>query len=71
MIGTITHLFCIYLFQVDTFIKHFNKHFYGIYYQLANKTRNLLFAKQLPIYIIYGHRTIIGFVGFVDNLLNQ
>jgi hypothetical protein len=35
-----------------------------ICYQLANKTRNLLFAKQLLIYIIYG-------VGFVANLLNR
>jgi hypothetical protein len=31
----------------------------------ANKTRNVL------IYIIYGDRTIIGFVGFVANLLNR
>jgi hypothetical protein len=34
--------------------------------QLANKTRNLLFAIQLLIYIIYGDRTIIGFVGLLD-----
>jgi hypothetical protein len=26
---------------------------------------------QLLIYIIYGGRTIIGFVGFVANLLNR
>jgi hypothetical protein len=32
---------------------------------------NLLFAIQLLIYIIYGDRTIIGFVGFVANLLNR
>jgi hypothetical protein len=25
---------------------------------------------QLLIYIIYGDRTIVGFVGFADNLLN-
>jgi hypothetical protein len=37
----------------------------------VNKTRNLLFAIQLLIYIIYGDRTIMGFVGFVANLLNR
>jgi hypothetical protein len=30
-----------------------------------------IFAIQLLIYIIYGDRTIIGFVGFVANLLNR
>jgi hypothetical protein len=45
--------------------------FFNICYQFANKTRNLLFAMQLLIYIIYGDRTIIGFVGFVANLLNS
>jgi hypothetical protein len=30
-----------------------------------------LFAIHLLIYIIYGDRTIIGFVGFVANLLNK
>jgi hypothetical protein len=39
-----------------------------ICYQLVNKTRNLLFAIQLLIYIICGDRTIIG---FLDNLLNR
>jgi hypothetical protein len=47
--------------------KNINNFFYSICYQLANKTRNL----QLLIYIIYGDRTIIGFVGFVANLLNS
>jgi hypothetical protein len=42
-----------------------------ICYQLANKTRNLLFAIHLLIYIIYGDRTIIGLVSFVANLLNR
>jgi hypothetical protein len=37
----------------------------------TNKIRNLLFAIQLLIYIIYSERTIIGFVGFVANLLNR
>jgi hypothetical protein len=41
-----------------------------ISYQLVNKTRNLLFPIELLIYIIYCDRTIIGFVGFVTNLLN-
>jgi hypothetical protein len=31
-----------------------------ISYQIVNKTRNLLFAIQLLIYIIYDDRTIIG-----------
>jgi hypothetical protein len=39
IIGIITNLCCIYLFQID----------------------------KLLIYIIYGDRTIIGFVGFVVN----
>jgi hypothetical protein len=38
---------------------------------VKNKTRNLLFAIQLFIYIIYGNRTMISFVGFVANLLNR
>jgi hypothetical protein len=38
-------------------------------YQLANKTGNLLFVLQLLMYIIYGDRTIVGFV--VANLLNR
>jgi hypothetical protein len=45
-----------------------NNFFYNICDQLANKTRNLLFAIHLLIYIIYG---IIGFVGLVANLLNR
>jgi hypothetical protein len=43
----------------------------SICYQLANKTRNFQFATQLLIYIIYGVRTIISFVGFVASLLNR
>jgi hypothetical protein len=42
--------------------------------ELGNKTRNLLFAIQLPIYIIIIHiydKTIIGFVGLVVNSLNR
>jgi hypothetical protein len=35
------------------------------FYQFATKTRNLLFAIQLLIYIIYDDRTIIGFVGLL------
>jgi hypothetical protein len=35
---------------------------YSIFYQLANKTRNLLFAIQLLVYIIYGDRTIIAII---------
>jgi hypothetical protein len=50
-----------YIF-INTYLLTF---FYSICYQLANKTRNLL------IYIIYGDRTIIGFVGFVANLLKK
>jgi hypothetical protein len=42
-----------------------------ICYELANKNRNLLFAIHLLIYIIYGDRAIIGFVGFLANLLNK
>jgi hypothetical protein len=45
--------------------------FYSIFYRFVNKTRNLLFIIQLVIYIIYGDITIIGFVGFVANLLNR
>jgi hypothetical protein len=49
-----------------------NNFFNIIFYQLANKTRNLLFAIQLLIYVIYGDRTnIIGWVGFVVNILNR
>jgi hypothetical protein len=38
--------------------------FYSIFYQLANKTRNLLFAIHLLILIItiYGDRTIIAII---------
>jgi hypothetical protein len=65
VIGKITNLFCIYLFQK---LIHINNFFVvGICYQFANKTRNLL----LLIYIIYGGRTIIGFVGFVTKLLKR
>jgi hypothetical protein len=42
--------------------------------EFGNKTRNLLFAIQLPIYVIIIHiydKTIIGFVGLVVNLLNK
>jgi hypothetical protein len=42
--------------------------------EFGNKTRNLLFAIQLPIYVIIIHiydKTIIGFVGLVVNLLNR
>jgi hypothetical protein len=47
IVGKITNLFCIYLFQID------NNFFYSTYlfYQLANKTRNLLFAMQLDSYL--------------------
>jgi hypothetical protein len=48
---------------------------YTIFYQLANKTRNLLHIcstiTYVNIYIIYGERAIIGFVGLVVNLLNR
>jgi hypothetical protein len=59
-----------YLFQTDTFINMY-VFFIAFFYQLANKTRNLLSAIQLFIYIIYGNRTNIGFVGLVVNLLNR
>jgi hypothetical protein len=36
--------------------------FYSIFYQLANKTRNLLFSIQLLIYLIYGDRKIIAII---------
>jgi hypothetical protein len=68
IIGIITNLCCIYLFQIYKFINTYI--LLTIFLYLANKTRNLLFARQLLIYIIYGDRTIIGFVGFVANLLN-
>jgi hypothetical protein len=71
IIGKITDLLCIYLFQIHNLLIHINYIFYSIFYQLANQTRNLLFAIQLLIYIIYGDKTIIGFVGFVANLLNR
>jgi hypothetical protein len=70
----ITNLFCIYLFQIHKFINTYILTFcfiVSICYQVANKTRNLLFAIQLLIYIIYGDRTIISFVGFVAKLLNR
>jgi hypothetical protein len=57
--------------RADAHSGHYNNFFYSICYQLVNKTRNLLFAMQLLIYIIYGGRTIIGFVGFIANLLNR
>jgi hypothetical protein len=56
--------------QINVLI-HINNFFNTICYQLANKTRNLLLAKQLLIYIIYDDKTTIGFVGFVANLLNR
>jgi hypothetical protein len=53
IIGKSTNLFCIYFFQIDTFISTYVLIiFYSIFYQLTNKTRNLLFAIQLLIYII-------------------
>jgi hypothetical protein len=49
IIAKITNLFCIYLFQADTFINNF---LYSIFYQLANKTRNLLHTYlQLHTYL--------------------
>jgi hypothetical protein len=62
---------CIYHFQIDKFISTLIIFFNSICYQLTNKTRNLLFAIQLFIYISSGDRTIIGFVGLVVNLLNR
>jgi hypothetical protein len=63
---------CIYHFQIHTFIStYYVTIFNSICYQLATKTRNLLFAIQLLIYIINGDRTTIGFVGLVVNLLNR
>jgi hypothetical protein len=54
---------------------HIKNFLYSICYQLANKTRNLLHMyfqyNYILIYIIYGDRTIFGFVGFVANLLNR
>jgi hypothetical protein len=57
------------IYFVSTFSKYVDKFiktyiltiFYSICdYELVNKTRYLLFAIQLLIYIIYGDRTIIG-----------
>jgi hypothetical protein len=62
IIGKLTNLICIYFFQIDKFI---NTYVLTIFCQ---QTRNLLFAIQLLVYIIYSDRTIIGFVA---NLLNR
>jgi hypothetical protein len=52
IIGKITNLFCIYLFQIDKFVnKYVLTIFCGICYPVANKTRNLLFAIQLCTYL--------------------
>jgi hypothetical protein len=69
-----TSLQTLQIYFASTFFRliHINNFFFSsIRYQLANTIRNLLFAIQLLIYIIYGDRTIIGFVGFVANLLNR
>jgi hypothetical protein len=54
----------LHLDYTDTFINmYILTVFYSIFYQLANKTRNLLFAIQLLILIIiYGDRTIIAII---------
>jgi hypothetical protein len=45
--------------------------FLNIYIHIIVDISYHSFAIQLLIYIIYGDRTIIGFVGFVANLLNR
>jgi hypothetical protein len=48
--------------QIHSLI-HINNFFINkIFYLRANKTRSLLFAIQLLIYIIYGDRTIIAII---------
>jgi hypothetical protein len=49
--------------------RHFLAEVHIEFFKLLNKSRFFLFAIQLLI--VYGDRTIIGFVGFVDNLLNR
>jgi hypothetical protein len=73
IIGKITNLFCIYLFQIHTLLIH-NINIFFIVFVISLPTKlqtYYVFATQLLIYIIYGDRTIIGFVGFVANLLNR
>jgi hypothetical protein len=53
------------VYFVSIFFKYVHIYYILINIFFANKTRNLL------IYIIYGDRTTIGFVGFVANLLNR
>jgi hypothetical protein len=74
IIGKITNLFCIYLFQIHTFINTYISTIFFIVFVISFPTKlqtYYVFATQLLIYIIYGDRTIIGFVGFVANLLNR
>jgi hypothetical protein len=73
IIGKITNLFCIYLFQIDKFI---NKYVLTIFvvFVIRMPTKLEIYYLQynyVLIYIIYGGRTIVGFVGFVANLLNR
>jgi hypothetical protein len=58
-----------FILQIDTSITVVHIFFY----QLANKTRNLLHICNTITYFtfFYGDRTIIGFVGLVVNLLNR
>jgi hypothetical protein len=67
-IGKITNNVVSTFFKYINLLIHINDFFIIIFYQLANKTRNLLFSTHLLIYIIYGDRAIIGFVA---NLLNR
>jgi hypothetical protein len=59
-------------FKQKTFILYLDLHINNFFIVfLYHKTKTLLFAIQLLMYIIYGDRTIIGFVGLVVNLLTD
>jgi hypothetical protein len=52
--------------------RHFLAEVHIEFFKLLNKTRFFFIYNTITyIYIVYGDRTIIGFVGFVDNLLNR
>jgi hypothetical protein len=52
--------------------RHFLAEVHIEFFKLLNKTRFFFIYNTITyIYIVYGDRTIIGFVDFVDNLLNR
>jgi hypothetical protein len=61
-----TNLFCIYFYQTDKFI---NTYFFTVFV-ISLPTKREIYYLQYN-YVLYSDRTIIGFIGFVANLLSR